>query len=451
MPRSPRRRRRRLPEAPVQVAVDDLAHDGRGVGRLVDGEHAGKAVFVHGALPRETVSAKLIGRNRQFDEAVSVEVASASEDRVQPPCPFFDHCGGCALQHLSPKAQIRFKHKRLVDNFERLGEVTPARWAAPLQGPFWGYRRRARLSVRDVPGKGRVLVGFREPQGRYVADIGHCDVLDPAFAHRLSALSELVGGLSVRHAIPQIEIAAGDDSQAMIVRHLEPLSHDDVMALKHWSDDHGVAVYLQSKGPDTIQRLAPIEHVLHYQLDTHGLRLEFKPEHFLQVNRDINEQLIHQALTHLDLGPDDRVLDLFCGLGNFTLPMAQRAAQVTGVEGAQALVDQARHNALINGIGNTQFHVADLAEPAQSAAWANERYSHVLIDPPPSGAQAVLAAIAQTGANKLVYVSCNPATLARDAGALVHHHGFRLVEAGIADMFPHTAHVESIAFFERGQ
>ena len=451
MARSPRRRRRSLPKEPVQVAVEDLAHDGRGVGRLAEGEHEGKTVFVHGALPDEVVSAKLIGRNRQFDEALGLEVLSASPDRVEAPCPFFDHCGGCVLQHLSPDAQIQFKHKRLVDNFERLGEVSPERWAPPLQGPFWGYRRRARLSVRDVPGKGRVLVGFREPQGRYVADIGFCDVLDPAFAHRLNALSDLVGQLSVRHAVAQIEIAAGDDSQAMIVRHLEPLTSDDVMVLKRWSDETDVAVYLQAKGPDTIQRLTPVEHVLQYTLKDHGLRLEFKPEHFLQVNREINEQLIQKALDYLGLTADDRVLDLFCGLGNFTLPMAQRAGHVSGVEGAQALVDQAQHNARLNGIGNAQFHVADLAEPNQADPWARERYSHVLIDPPRSGAQEILPLIAQTGAQKLVYVSCNPATLARDAGHLVHNHGFRLVEAGIADMFPHTAHVESIAFFERAQ
>jgi len=451
MPRSPRRRRRSLPPTPVEVAIDDLAHDGRGVGRLVAGEQAGKAVFVHGALPGETVSARLIGRNRQFDEAVAVEVGAPSPNRVTPPCPFFDRCGGCALQHLSPSAQIQFKHKRLVDNFERLGEVTPVRWAEPIQGPTWGYRRRARLSVRDVPGKGRVLVGFREPQGRYVADIAHCDVLDQAFAHRLEALSDLVGTLSVRHAIPQIELAAGDDGQAMIVRHLAPFSSDDVLALKRFSDAHDVAIYLQSKGPDTIERLTPTTHALHYTLAQFGLRLAFQPDHFIQVNRAINEQLIDQALEYLALDSDARVLDLFCGLGNFSLPMAQQAKHVTGVEGAQALVEQARYNASLNALDNAEFYAADLADSAAFKDWSQATYSHVLIDPPRSGAAEVLDVIAATGAEKLVYVSCNPATLARDAGALVQQHGFRLIEAGIADMFPHTAHVESIAYFERAR
>ncbi len=438
------RRRRKLPVEPVVVEVTDLAHDGRGVGRV-----DGKAVFVHGALPGERVSARLIDRSRKFDEAVTEQVLEASVERVDPECPWFDRCGGCALQHLAPAAQLKWKHKRLVDNLERLGEVCPETWLEPIADQPWFYRRRARLSARWVKGKERVLVGFREPQGRFVADVGDCRVLHPAFSDRLASLSALLGELSVANAVPQIEIAAGDQGSAIVIRHLDPLEPADLERLRQWSERESVAVYLQAKGPDTVFRLNPAEHQLEYRLNDQDLTLAFHPQQFVQVNARINQRLINQALVLLDLQGHERVLDLFCGLGNFSLPLARHAGHVTGVEGLSELVESARVNALNNGIGNVEFDVADLASDVSERPWYRAGFDAVLIDPPRSGAFEILPLVAGSGARRVVYVSCNPATLARDAGELVRRHGFILKQAGIADMFPHTAHVESIALFEK--
>ena len=433
-----------MPAEPIVVDITDLAHDGRGVGRS-----DGKAVFVHGALPGETVSARVIDRARKHDEAVCESVLVASEERVEPECPWFDRCGGCALQHLAHPAQLKWKSKRLVDNLTRLGEVEPERWMDPMADEPWFYRRRARLSARWVKGKGRVLVGFREPQGRFVADVGHCRVLHGDFSHHLEALSALLGQLSIAACVPQVETASGDDGSAIVIRNLEAPSAADLDVLRQWSDDNGIAVYLQPKGPETVFRLAPERHELVYRLDDFGLELAFHPQHFVQVNARINRQLIQQALDLLDLDGSERVLDLFCGLGNFTLPLAQRAASVTGVEGDSGLIEAARANARRNGLGNIELDVADLSADVSQRAWFQAGFDAVLIDPPRSGALDILPLVAGCGARRVVYVSCNPATLARDAGELVRAHGFRLRTAGIADMFPHTAHVESIALFER--
>ena len=438
------RRRRKLPAEPVVVEITDLAHDGRGVGR-----HEEKAVFVHGALPGERVSARLIDRNRRFDEALCEEVLERSTDRVEPECPWFDHCGGCALQHLDHGAQLQWKHKRLVDNMTRIGEVTPEEWWDPMSAEPWFYRRRSRLSARLVKGKGRVLVGFREPQGRFVADVGNCRVLHSDFSNRLLSLSQLLGAMSVADAVPQIETASGDRASAIVIRHLRPLTADDESLLRHWSSDHKIAVYLQPKGPDTVYRLCPDDHELDYGLDEFDLTLAFHPQHFIQVNAAINRALVSKVVALLDPGRDDRVLDLFCGLGNFTLPLATRAGGVTGVEGAPELIAAGRDNAERNGLVNIDWEVADLSEDVSSRPWYRQGFDQVLIDPPRSGAFEILPMIAGSGARRVVYVSCNPATLARDAGELVRRHGFRMVGAGIADMFPHTAHVESIALFER--
>ena len=440
-----KRRRRKLPDEPVIVDITDLSHDGRGVGRV-----EGKAVFVHGALPGETVSARVIDVGRKHDEAVCQEVLTASAERIEPDCPWFNDCGGCALQHLDHSAQVRWKHKRLVDNLERLGEVEPERWLEPLVDEPWFYRRRARLSARWVNGKGRVLVGFREPQGRFVADVGNCRVLHADFSHRLDSLSALLGRLSVAGAVPQIETASGDNGSAIVIRHLEALTEEDTQALRDWSAVEGIAVYLQPKGPNTVFRLCPDEHELRYRIDEFDLELAFHPQNFIQVNARINRQIIGKALDLLALDGSERVLDLFCGLGNFTLPLATRAAHVTGIEGAAELIEAARANAQRNGLADKiELDVADLTESVADRAWYRAGFDAVLIDPPRSGALEILPVVAGSGARKVVYVSCNPATLARDAGVLVRDHGFRLVSAGIADMFPHTAHVESIALFER--
>jgi 23S rRNA (uracil1939-C5)-methyltransferase len=439
-----RRNRRRLPIEPVTVEVTDLSHDGRGVGRADN-----KAVFVHGALPGETVEAKLIARNRRYDEAICLEVLSASPQRVEPECPWFEQCGGCALQHLEHDAQLDFKHKRLVDNLLRIGEVEPEQWLPALVAEPWFYRRRSRLSARLVQGKGRVLVGFREKQGRFVADVGDCRVLHRDFSHRLEGLSALMGRLSVADAVPQIETASGDNGSAIVIRHLRALTSDDVMQLKQWSEAEGIAVYLQPKGPDTVHRLCPEEHQLKYRLDTYDIELDFHPQHFIQVNACLNAMLVDRAVEMLSPTAEERVLDLFCGLGNFTLPLARVAGSVTGVEGSEALIEAARGNARLNDLTNVEFDVADLTSDVSARAWFRKGFDAALIDPPRSGALDILPVVAGSGARRVVYVSCNPATLARDAGELVRTHGFVLKQAGIADMFPHTAHVESIALFER--
>lgn len=439
-----RAQRRRLPAEPVTIQITDLSHDGRGVGRM--GE---KAVFVHGALPGETVRARLVARNRRHDEALAVEVIQAAPERVEPACPWFDHCGGCALQHLDAAAQRRLKHKRLVDNLQRLGGVSPESWLEPLHGEAWHYRRRARLSARRVSGKNRVLVGFREKQGRYVADVAHCPVLHIRFSHALQGLSTLLGELSVADAVPQIEIASGDDSSAIVLRHLRPLAAQDVMRLRQWSDQEGIAVYLQPKGPDSVHRLWPEQHRLSYRLPAFDLELAFQPQHFIQVNGPLNRALVERAVALLAPQPQEHVLDLFCGLGNFTLALARRAGHVTGVEGSADLIAAAQANAQANGLNNVSFDVANLYEDVSTKYWFKSNFDAILLDPPRSGALEILPLIAASGVRRLLYVSCNPATLARDAGELVRAHGFRLVSAGIADMFPHTAHVESLALFER--
>ncbi len=438
------RRRRRLPVEPVTLAITDLAHDGRGVGR-----HEDKATFVHGGLPGEVVRARLIARNRRFDEAVCIAVEQPGTDRVEPRCRWFDDCGGCALQHLDHAAQVRFKHKRLEDNLVRIGGVRPESWQTPITAEPWFYRRRSRLSVRLVQGKGRVLVGFRERGGRFVADVADCAILHPDLADRLMDLSRLIGALSVADAVPQIETASGDHGSAIIIRHLRELTEQDLELLRDFSAELGLAVYLQPKGPETIWRLAPEQHQLSYELPEFGLKLAFHPTQFVQVNAAVNRQLVSRAIELLALEASDRALDLFCGLGNFTLPLATRAGVVTGIEGDASLIASATANAEDNGLKNVQFEVADLAREPDLQDWFSPPYDKVLIDPPRSGALEILPLIIASRARRVVYVSCNPATLARDAEVLVNQGSYRLLSAGIADMFPHSAHVESIALFER--
>ncbi|MEM7053838.1 MAG: 23S rRNA (uracil(1939)-C(5))-methyltransferase RlmD [Pseudomonadota bacterium] len=444
-----RNRRRRLPDEPIVLDINDLSHDGRGVGR-----HEDKVTFVHGALPGERVHARLRGRNRTFDEAVTLSVEQASADRIEPKCPWFGYCGGCALQHLSHQAQLHWKQSRLAENFRRIGQVEPNRWLEPIAADPWFYRRRARLSARLVPGKGRVLVGFREIGGRYVADIEHCSILDPAFAERLMSLSALIGELSTPDRIAQVECAAGDDSAAIVLRHLEPLTEQDHERLIQWSQKNTVcgqpiAVYLQPKGPDTVHLLTPDSHQLSYRLDQYGLTMQFHPQHFIQINAVVNRALINRALELMQAKSGEHVLDLFCGLVNFSLPLATQAGRVTGIELEPALIQAATANARLNQLSNAQFIAADLTQDVDRLAFMKTRYDGILIDPPRSGAAEILPLVAATHAARLVYVSCDPATLARDAGILVQQHGYTLEAAGIADMFPHTAHVESIALFTR--
>lgn len=439
-----RRRRRKLPAEPVELVIDDLSHDGRGVATLAD-----KKVFVHGALPGETVLARITDRKRRYDEGEILELLSASSRRVAPRCPHFGQCGGCSLQHLDPDRQIEARHNTLEQNLKRIGKIEPVTFWEPLRGPLWNYRRKARLSVRNVPKKGRVLVGFRERYGRFVADMRECHVLDSRIAERLDDLSVLLSGLDAKSTIPQIEVACGDEACALVFRNLEALSAEDLARLTAFARETGIAVLLQPGGPASVHVLAPDRVELAYELPEFALRIAFAPTDFIQVNAAMNRQMIGRAIELLELDRTDRVLDLFCGLGNFTLPLATCAGAVVGVEGDAGLVRKARDNAVANGLDNVLFHSADLAQDPGAAPWLKAPYDKVLIDPPRSGAEFILPHIAASGARRLVYVSCHPASLARDAGLLVHEFGFRMTGAGVMDMFPHTGHVESIALFER--
>jgi 23S rRNA (uracil1939-C5)-methyltransferase len=425
------------------LAIESLAHDGRGVARV-----DGKAVFVAGALPGERVKARPVKRHRRFDEAVAVEVLEAAAGRVEPRCPHFGTCGGCALQHLDEAHQIEAKRAHVDEQLTRIGRVTPARWLAPLGGAAWAYRRRARLGVKWVPKKGRVLVGFRERATPYIAEIGSCAVLAPPVGHLIGDLAALVGGLSIRDRLPQIEVAVGERATALVLRVLDPPSAADIAALGDFAASHGVEFYLQPGGYDTVAPLDPPATPLTYTLPDFDVEIGFEPTDFVQVNAGLNRRAVAHAVELLDPQPGETVLDLFCGLGNFTLPLARRAARVVGVEGEAGLVSRARANAARNGIGNAEFHVADLAQDLSTAPWATTPYRRVLLDPPRAGAAAALPLLARLRPARIVYVSCHPASLARDAGELVHVHGFRLEAAGVMDMFPQTAHVESIAVFE---
>lgn len=445
-----RRRRKKLPQEPVQCDIESLSHEGRGIAK-----REGKAQFVEGALPGEQVVAQYVEQRAKFDELKTLEVLKASPDRVSPPCVHAAMCGGCSLQHMDTNAQINFKQAVLADHFRHFGNLEPEEWVAPMRGPTEGYRGKARLGVRYVSKRDEVLVGFREKRSAFIADIEHCHILDARLGDSLMALRQLVAGLSIYRALPQFEVAIGDDQVALVVRHMEPLTDADILALKTFARERSFDVYLQPKGPDTVHKIWPEsgEDRLSYRLpvstepDADEVKLAFHPMDFTQVNAEINRQMVPRALDWLDIQATDRVLDLFCGLGNFTMPLAKRAGQVVGVEGDDAMVVRGRENAALNGLDNVSFYGANLQADFTQEAWAKEGFDKILIDPPRSGALDVVNYLPAFGAKRLVYVSCNPATLARDAGVLVEK-GYRLVKAGVMDMFPHTAHVESIALFE---
>jgi 23S rRNA (uracil1939-C5)-methyltransferase len=439
-----RNQKARAPET-LELDVHDLVHDGRGVARRPDG----KTVFVSGALSGERVRATVRDRHRNYDEASTDEVLSASAHRVDPRCAHYGLCGGCVLQHLEPTAQIAAKQKTLLDNLQRIGNVAPASVLPALSGAPWGYRRRGRLSVRYVEKKGRTLVGFREVNGKYVADVAECPVLDPRIGTRIHRIGALVSAMDARSSLPQIEIAIADDTVALVFRHLQPLSDDDRRRLVEFARAEDIAVLLQPGNNDTVHPLWPERIELSFRIPDYDVALDFRPLDFIQVNGPMNERMIAHALALLDPQPDEDVLDLFCGLGNFTLPIARRARSVVGVEGEHGLVERARHNALKNGIANAEFFVADLAADQRHAEWATRRYHKLLLDPARAGADLAIAWLPNRHLKRIVYVSCHPGSLARDAGLLVHEHGFKLKAAGVMDMFPHTAHVESIALFER--
>jgi 23S rRNA (uracil1939-C5)-methyltransferase len=444
-----RRRRKVLPKEPVRCVIETLSHDGRGIARS-----DGKTQFVDGALPGETVMAKMVSTRSRFDELRALEVLESAPERQAPPCEFADLCGGCSLQHMSADAQIGFKENTLREHFAHFGGIEPEAWVPPMRSEASvGYRRKARLGVRYVKARESVLVGFREKRNSFLTDIDHCVVMDPRIGERILPLRELLHGMDAFDRIAQVEVACGDDVAAMVFRNMDDLSDRDRQALIDFGKAHELHIYLQPKGPDTVHRIWPAsagraDERLHYRLEEFDLTMAFHPMDFTQVNAGINRSMVHRAVEWLDVQPGDRVLDLFCGLGNFTLPLARRSGQVVGVEGDDAMVVRGRENAVANGLQNVTFHGADLHGDFTGQSWAREGFDKVLIDPPRSGAEQICEHLTAFGASRIVYVSCNPATLARDAGVLVRN-GYRLVRAGVMDMFPHTTHVESIALFER--
>jgi 23S rRNA (uracil1939-C5)-methyltransferase len=428
---------------PERATVEGLSHDGRGLTRIL-----GKAVFVPGALPGEEVLIRRRRRHSRFDEAELVEVIGRSPERVAPRCAHYGICGGCCLQHASGELQRRAKEAALLEELERSARVRPDSVLPALTSEPWGYRRRARLGVKYVTNKGRVLVGFRERASPFVTDSRRCEVLAPEVGPLLGPLAELVGRLTIRDRVPQIEVAVAEGAAALCLRVLAEPAPSDRDKLAAFGAEHGLDMWLQTGGIETARPLATARP-LQYQLPDFDLKLEFGPLDFIQINGGLNRQAVALAMECLAPLPTDTVLDLYCGLGNFTLPIARRSARVVGVESAAGLIERARSNARANGISNAEFAVADLEQDCRELPWARQRYDRVLLDPPRTGAKAVVPLIASGGPARVVYISCHPGSLARDAGSLVHDHGYRLVLAGIMDMFPHTAHVESIAVFER--
>ncbi|MGD9340693.1 MAG: 23S rRNA (uracil(1939)-C(5))-methyltransferase RlmD [Chromatiales bacterium] len=431
-------------DAPVLAVISDLSHDGRGVATA-----DGKTVFVDGALPGEEVYYRTRRRRRDFDEAELLEIVTPSPQRVDPRCEVFGRCGGCRLQHLSAAGQIEAKQKTLLDNLSRIGSVEPVEVFAPLTGPVWGYRRRARVGAKFVAKKGRVLVGFRERAKPFLCDMNRCEVLHPAVGHRLDALSELFFQLTIRHQIPQIEVAIADNAVVMVLRVLSAPSDRDLELMAAFAKRHEIVFYLQPGGVNTIVPLLPPAPQLYYSLAEHDIRIFFEPTDFIQVNAELNRAMVGNALKLLAPQPGESILDLFSGLGNFTLPLARSGAEVTAVEGDRPLVMRARENAERNGIAAVNIEYADLFSAQHTDAWWTRQYDAVLLDPPRAGAAAIVEHMPRFAPRKVVYISCHPGTLARDLGVLVHTHKYRLDAVGVMDMFPHTAHIESIAVLSR--
>jgi len=425
--------------------VVGLTHEGEGVVR------GGKTVFVAGALPGERIRLRRSRRHRQHDDGELIEVLEASPDRVVPRCAHFGVCGGCALQHLAPAAQLAAKEAQLRDTLARVARVTPRRWLPPLAGPVWAYRRRARLGAKFVRKKGRVLVGFRERAAPFIADVSRCEVLAEPVGALITPLAALLTRLSIREQLPQIEVAVADNATALVLRTLAAPSADDLALLREFAAAHAVHLYLQPAGLDSVGELdGKGSPPLRYALPAFGLELEFSPTDFIQVNGAVNAALVSRAVELLELTAESRVLDLYCGLGNFTLAVARCSAAATGVEGEATLIERARGNAARNSLANAEFHLADLAvEPPASAPWLRQAYSHVLLDPPRAGARALLGSLGRLAPRRVLYISCHPGSLARDLMVLVHEQGFTLEAAGVVDMFPHTAHVESLALLTR--
>ena len=434
-----------MPEEPVEATIESLSDEGRGIAHV-----DGRAVFVDQALAGERVRFRYSRLTSKIAEGRAVEIIEGADSRVQPGCSAFERCGGCSLQHMQGDAQLALKQQALLKHLGHIGNVEPAHVLEPITGETWGYRSKARLGVRYVAKKDRVLVGFRERGSSFITETQSCEILHPSVGAIISELAESIARLELKRRIPQIEVAVGDDQTVLVFRHLDDMSVHDREILTALAKRHGLTIMLQDGPPNELEPLWPPEvRPLYYVLENFDVRIEFQPGDFTQVNYGINRKMIGRAIELLQLDSGDRVLDLFSGLGNFTLPIATRAGSVVGVEGDAELVRKGTENARRNGIENASFFAADLNEEPAGAPWLKDGYDKVLVDPPRSGAEFILPHIAASGARRLVYVSCHPASLARDAGILVHEHGFALKGAGVMDMFPHTGHVESIALFER--
>ena len=447
------------------IDIKSLDADARGVGHLENEDGSpGKVIFVEGALPGERVSFETLRKKKNWESGRMVTLQRASSMRVEPKCRHFGYCGGCSMQHLEPSAQVAMKGRVLEDNLWHLGKVKAEMIMRPMYGPTWDYRYRARLSVRHVAKKGGVLVGFHERSSSYVADITTCEILPDHVAQLLVPLRELIGALSIYNQMPQIEVAIGEESTVLVLRIMAPLSAADEVLVKAFADQWKIQWWLQPKGPDTAYPYYPAPdgpdyRELYYTLPEFGIRMPFKPTDFTQVNHQINRVLVAKALRLLEVQPQDRVADLFCGLGNFTLPLATQAREVVGIEGSTALTTRALDNARANGLAaKTSFSTRNLFEVTKDDLVALGKFDRMLIDPPRDGAMALALALAELRETheelmpqRIVYVSCSPSTLARDAGILVHKAGYVMKKAGVVNMFPHTSHVESIGVFELGE
>jgi 23S rRNA (uracil1939-C5)-methyltransferase len=435
-----------------KVKIESLDQEGRGVARI-----DGKVIFIEGALTGEVVSYSSYRKKPSFELAQVTQIHNTSSMRVQPKCKHFGVCGGCSMQHLDARAQVAVKQRILEDTLWHIGKVKAEIILPPIYGQAWGYRERARISVKHVIKKGKTLVGFHEKRSSFVADMQSCEILAPKIAQLLPLLAELISGLSIRDRLPQIEVAVGEHVDALVLRVMEPPSGEDQVALRAFADKHDIQFWLQSGGPDTVVPFHPLNAPqLSYSLPEFDLIMPFAPSEFTQVNSALNRVMISRAMRLLDPQPGERIADFFCGLGNFTLPIARSGAQVLGIEGSAALVARAEQNAATNSVaGNTQFAAMNLFEMTEETFVSLGRFDKLLIDPPRDGALELVKALGctnggvQNAPHRIVYVSCNPATLARDAQVLVHTHGYILKAAGVMNMFPHTSHVESIAVFEK--
>ena len=426
--------------------IESLDHEGRGVAHV-----EGKTIFIEGALPGEEVEYSSYRKKPSYEQASALAILRQSAQRTEPRCRHFGVCGGCSMQHLAPEAQAAAKQRVLEDALWHIGRLRPGLLYPAIYGPAWGYRSRARLSVRLVPKKGGMLVGFHEKRSSFVADMDSCEVLPARISALLPELRRLIIGLSIPDRLPQIEVAVSEQQVALVLRLLQLLSAADETLLREFSDRHQVVLYLQIGGPASVSLFHPQgAPPLAYTLPEFGVELRFSPTDFTQVNHGINRMLVRRALALLAPQQNERIADMFCGLGNFTLPIAKCGARVVGVEGASSLVERARANAALNGLAaNSEFQVANLFEATPETLARLGRFDKMLIDPPREGAIALVKALGVEAPRRIVYVSCSPATLARDAAVLVHEQGYRLRGAGIANMFPQTSHVESIALFER--